>query len=120
VQLKDTLKEKTQRKCHQGFLFLHENARAYRTLVTQKKLAYLGFQRLDHPSYSPNLTHLFPGLNKRLKGRHFSSDGEVITAAETWLDGRPYEFLLSGLQKLQQLAKKWIELRGEYVEYIPR
>jgi hypothetical protein len=36
-----------------------------------------------------------------LKGRHFSSDAEVIAAAETWLDGQPSEFFfLSGLQKL--------------------
>ena len=39
---------------------------------------------------------------KQLKGRHFSSDGEVIAAAETWLDGQPSElFFLSALQKLE-------------------
>ena len=32
--------------------------------------------------------HLFLGLKKQLKGRHFSSDMEVIFAAETWLDGQ--------------------------------
>ena len=55
---------------------------------------------------------------KQLKGRHFSSDAEVIAAAETWLDGQPSEFFffLSGLQKLEKRAKKCIELRGEYVE----
>jgi len=36
-----------------------------------------------------------------LKGRHFSSDAEVIAAAETWLDGQPSEFCLSGLPMLQ-------------------
>jgi hypothetical protein len=41
---------------------------------------------------------------------------EVIAAAETWLDGQPFEFFLSGLQKLEQWAKKRIELHGEYVE----
>ena len=34
---------------------------------------------------------------KQLKGRHFSSDAEVIAAAETWLDEQHYEFLFSGL-----------------------
>ena len=29
---------------------------------------------------------------KQLKGRHFSSDAEVIAAAETWLDGQPSDF----------------------------
>ena len=41
---------------------------------------------------------------------------EVIAAAETWLDGQPTEFFLSGLQKLEQQVKKYIELRGEYVQ----
>ena len=31
----------------------------------------------------------------------FSSDAEVIAAAETWLDGQPSELFLSGLQKLE-------------------
>jgi histone-lysine N-methyltransferase SETMAR len=50
-------------------------------------MPYLGFQCLDHPPYSPDLApsdiHLFPGLKKQLKGLHFSSNAEVIAAAET-------------------------------------
>jgi len=95
VLLKDILKEKRRGKVTKGVLFLH-NAPAHQALATQKKLAYLGFQYLDHPPYSPDLApsnyHLFPGLKKQLKGRHFSSDAEVIAAVETWLDGRPSEF----------------------------
>ena len=53
VQLKDILKEKHRGKFTKGFLFLHDNAPAHQTLVTQKKLAYLGFRCLDHPPYSP-------------------------------------------------------------------
>jgi len=113
VQLKDILKEKHRRKVTKGVLFLQ-------ALATQKKLAYPGFQCLDHPPYSPDLAlsdyHLFPGLKKQLKGCHFSSDVEVTEAAETWLDGQPSEFFLSGSQKLVQRAKKCIELHGEYVE----
>jgi len=120
VQLKDIFKEKRHGKFTRVFLFLHDNAPAHRAIATQKKLANMGFQCLDHPHYSPDLApsdyHLFPGLKKQLKGRHFSSDAEVIDAAETSLDGQPSEFFLSGLQKLEQRTKKCIELRGEYVE----
>jgi histone-lysine N-methyltransferase SETMAR len=46
---------------------------AHRALATQKKPAYLGFQRLDHPPYSPDLAlsdyHQYPGLKKQLKGK---------------------------------------------------
>ena len=39
---------------------------------------------------------------KKLKRRHFSSDAEVIAAAETWLDGQLSDFFfLSVLQKLE-------------------
>ena len=77
---------------------MQDNAPAHRALATQKTLAYLGFQCLDHPLYSPDLApsdyHLFPGLKKKqLKGRHFSSDAEVVAVAETWLDGQTSELL---------------------------
>jgi len=108
------------REGHQGVLFLHDNAPAHRALATQKKLAYLGFQYLDHPLHSLDLApvdyYLFPGLKKQLKGSHFSFDVEVIAAMETWLDRQPSEFFLSGLRKLEQWAKTCTELRGEYVK----
>jgi len=47
----------------QQVLFLHDNAPANRVLATQKKLAYLGFQCIDHPPSSPDQApsdyHLF-------------------------------------------------------------
>jgi len=37
-----------------------------------------------------------------LKSRHFSSDAEVIAAAETWLDGQTSDFIFfSGLQNFE-------------------
>jgi len=97
VQLKDILKENRREKVTKGVLFLHDNAPAHRALATLKKLAYLGFQCLDHPPYSPDLAssdyHLFPGLKK--KGRHFSSD------AETWLDGQASDFFFEWLAKVR-------------------
>jgi len=120
VQLKDILNEKLRGKITKFVLFLHDNTPAHRALATQKKLAYLGFQYFDHPPYSPDLApsdyHLFPGLKKQLKGRHFSSDVDIIAAVESWLDRQHSDFLFSGLKNLEQLAKKCIELRGEYVE----
>ena len=42
-----------------------------------------------------------PDWKKQLKGRHFSSDAEVIAAAETWWTGNFLIFFLSSLQKLE-------------------
>jgi hypothetical protein len=41
-------------------------------------------------------------MKKQLKGRHISSDAEVIAATETCLDGKNLmNCFLSGLQKLE-------------------
>ena len=92
MQLKHILKETRRGKVTKVHLFLHDNAPPYRALATQKTLAYLGFQCLEHPPYPLDLVpsdyYLFLGLKKQLKVRHFSYDAEVIAAAETWLDGQ--------------------------------
>jgi histone-lysine N-methyltransferase SETMAR len=96
VQLKDILREKRRGKFTKGVMFLHKNSPPHRALTTQKKMAYLGFQCVDHPPYSPDLApsdyHLFPGLKKQFNGGHFSSDAEVIAAAESWLEGQISDF----------------------------
>jgi histone-lysine N-methyltransferase SETMAR len=91
VKIEDILKEKCRGEVTKGFLFLHDNGPAHRAVPTQKELAYLGFQCLDRPPYSPDLApsdyQLFPGLKKQLQVRHFSSDTEVIDAVEPgWTD----------------------------------
>ena len=118
VQLKDIFKENRRGKFAKGVLFLHDNAPAHRELAPQKKLSYLGFKRLDHPPYSPDLApsdhHLFLGLKKTIESSPFfvrrgghCCRGDVL--------GRTI-FFLSGLQKLEQRPKKGTELCGEYVE----
>jgi hypothetical protein len=96
VQLRDISKKKRRRNFTKWVLFLHDNTPAHRALATQKKLAYLDFQCLDHTPYSPDLApsdyHLFPGLKKTIKDRHFSYDADIIAAAETWLDGKVSDF----------------------------
>jgi len=120
VQLTDLLVEKRSGKVTKGVLFLHDNATSQRALATQKKLDYLSFQYLDHPPYSPDLApsdyHLFSGLKTIenslffvLRGSHCCL-GDLAGRTNFWI------FFLSGLQNLEQRAKKCIELRGEYVE----
>jgi hypothetical protein len=86
-------------KVTKGVLFLHDNAQALQAHAIRKKLAYLGFQCLDHPHYpldlAPSEYHLFPVLKKKLKIRHFSSDTEVIAAADNIL------IFLSGLAEVR-------------------
>ena len=106
VQVKDILKENCRGKVHQWVLALAWQCPGSPGTCNPKETG-LGFQCLDHPPCSLDLApsdyHLFPGLKKQLNGRHLSTDVEVIAAAETWLDGQPTEFFLSGLQKLEWL-----------------
>ena len=50
VQLKDILKDKLHGKVTKSVLFLQDSAPAHWALATQKTVAYLGFQCLDHPT----------------------------------------------------------------------
>jgi len=114
---------KTQREVHQGGLVLARQCPGSPGTCGLEETGLPGLPMSWSPilfsGSGPSDYHLFPGLKKQMKGRHFSSDTEVIAAAETWLDRQRSEVFLSGLQKLEQGAKKCIDLRGEYVEWIP-
>jgi len=120
LQLKVIFKEKRHGKVTKGVLFFHDNAPAHWALATQEKLVYLGFQYLDHPHYSQDLPpsdyHLFPGLKTIIESSPFFVQrgghcccGDLVGRTTFWI-------FLSGLQKLEQWAKKCTELRGEYAE----
>jgi len=120
VQLKDILKEKHHGKIIKGVLFLHDNATAHRTLAIQKKLAYLGFRHLDHPPYSliwprRTTTCSVDWKNNWKVATFRPTRRSLLPRRPGWTDN-VLIFFLSGLQKLEQRAKKCIELRGEYVE----
>jgi len=120
VQLKDILKEKRRGKFTKDVVILHDNDPAHRALTSPEETGLPGLPISWSPPYSPDLApsdyHLFSGLEKQLKCRHFSSDTEVIAAAETWLDGQYSDFFFEWLGKVRARAKKFIELRGEYIE----
>jgi len=54
---------------------VHDNVPDQLPHDTQKKVAYLGFQYLDQPPYSPDLApsdyHLLPGLKKTIESSPF-------------------------------------------------
>ena len=69
---------------------------AYGHLVSSKRMPYL---YVTHTRSGPccfyrgaDKSLARPDWKNQFKGRHFSSDAEVIAAAETWLDGQTSEF----------------------------
>ena len=99
-------------------LYPHDNASAKLPLATHKNLAYLCFQCLDHPPYSPDRARseyrLYPGPKNQLKFRHFSSEVGFIACRRLGWTGNITIFLIC-LQGIDQWTKKCIELRGSIV-----
>lgn len=79
-----------------------------------------GFELLEHPPYSPDLTpsdyRLFPKLEEHLRGRKFSSDNEVIEAADAWFAEVGQTFFQEAVEMLEDRWGKCIRLQGDYVE----
>ena len=75
---------------------------------------------LPHPAYSPDLApsdfFLFPNLKKDIRGFHFRSDEEVVTAVEEWVNGKDPDFFSSGMMALEHRWSKCITLEGNYIK----
>lgn len=115
-----SFKEKRTLPYRKKLLFHHDNAPAHSSHIATAKLVELGYELLPHPPYSPDLApcdfFLFPNLKKSLAGKKFSSNEEVITAAEAYFADLPGSYYKNGLMKLEDRWVKCIELKGDYVE----
>ena len=80
------------------------------------------YELIPHPAYSPDLApsdfFLFPNLKKDVRGLHFWSDEEVVTAVEEWVNEKDLDFFSSGLMALQHCWSKCIILESNYIEKI--
>ena len=96
VQLKDILKKKRRQEVSKGVLFLHDNASSHWALAPQKKLAYLGFQCLDHPPLfsgsGPVGLPPVPWTEKIIERSQFFVRRGGHCCGGDLLDGQPSEF----------------------------
>ena len=79
-----------------------------------------GYEVIPHPTYSPNLApsdfFLFPNLKTDIRGCHFRSDEEVVTAVEEWVNGKDPGFFSSGVMALKRRLSKCITVEGNYIK----
>ena len=72
------------------------------------------YELILHPAYLPDLApsdfFLFPNLKKDIRGPHFPSDEEVVTAVEEWVNRKDPDFFSSGLMELEHHWSKCITL----------
>lgn len=120
ARLHQALLSKRKGKLHKPILLLQDNAPAHRSQVATDAATQNRFQILPHPPYSPDLApsdyHLFRHMKKALRGKSFSSNQEVMTAAEEWCNSQPTDFFLTGIRALKDRYQKCIDVDGGYVE----
>ena len=115
-QLRTVICEKRRSKLTKGVLLQQDNARVPTCKVAMDAVERNGYELIPHPAYSPDLAPsdflLFPNLKKDIRGLHFRSDEEVVTAVEEWANGKDPDFFSSGLMALEHRWSKCITLEG--------
>lgn len=110
------LAQKRPHRQHQ--IFLQDNARPHTARLTQRKLAQLGWEVLDHPPYSPDLApsdyKAFRSLQNWLNGKEFATEEELRQSVQEWMDSRPAGFWVMGFVDLPERWRKVIEYEGDY------
>lgn len=100
-------------------LFHDDNARPHRAKDTKKKVEELGWERMDHPPYSPDIApsdyHLFRSMQIDLADVRFRNADEVREWIDDWLAKKDEEYFYRGIHKL---PRKWEEIIANYGEYI--
>ena len=97
-----------------------DNARVHTCKVAMDAVERNGYELIPHPAYSPDLApsdfFLIPNSKKNIRGLHFRSDEEVVTAVEEWVNGKDPDFFSSGLMAVEHHWSKCITLEGIYIE----
>ena len=79
-----------------------------------------GYELIPHPAYVPVLApsdfFLFPNLKKDIRGCHFQSDEDVMTAVEESVSGKDPDIFSSGLMALEHSWSYCITREGNYIE----
>ena len=98
-QLRTTICEKRRGKLSKAVLLQQDNARVHIRKVAMDAVERNGYELIPHPAYLPDLApsdfFLFPNLKKDIRGLHFRSDEEVVTAVEEWVNGKDHDFFSS-------------------------
>ena len=112
--------EKRRGKRPKGILLQQDNARVHTSKIAMDAVERNGCEIIPQPAYSPDLVptdyFLFPSLKKDIRGRHFWSNEEVVSAVEECVRDNDPGFFSSGLMALEHRWSKCIILEGNYIE----
>jgi histone-lysine N-methyltransferase SETMAR len=112
--------EKRRGKLSRGILLLQDNAPCHTAKVSKQAVVDAGFEKIEHPPYSPDLApsdyYLFPSLKKELCGKKFWSEEEMMSAVNDHFAAKSSDYFLTGLQLLYSRSEKCIAVSGDYIE----
>ena len=84
--MRSAIHEKRRGKLSKGVLLQQDNARVHTCKVAMDAVERKGYELIPHPACSLDLApsdfFLFPNMKKDIRGLHFQSDEEVVTAVE--------------------------------------
>ena len=119
-QLRTAIREKRRGKLSKGVLLQLDNERVHTCKVAMDVVKRNEYELIPHPAYSPDLApsdfFLFPNLKTDIRGLHFRSDEEVVTAVEEWVNAKDPDIFSSGLMALEHRWSKCTTLEGNYIE----
>lgn len=104
----------------ENLIFHQDNAPAHRAVETIRTIDFLGYERLPHAPYSPDLApckfSIFPRLKADLRGRRFESNEELRFAVRSAVRGYSTEFYRKTFDSWVYRHSKCLEHSGEYFE----
>lgn len=119
-KLRPAIRKKRPDLLERGVILLHDNARPHVAGVVSSLLASYGWETLDHPPYSPDLSpcdfFLFGKLKAKLRGRRFGTEEAINAATKQALTELAMEGFRDGIFGLQQQWEKCVRTEGRYLE----
>lgn len=101
-------------------ILLHDNAKPHAARRTQAKLREMGWEWLEHPPYSPDLSpsdyHLFKSLEHHLRNRRFANIEAVRTSLTDFFEFKDDQFWNRGIDLLPERWQKVIDSGGAYFD----
>ena len=104
------------------FILHQDNAPPHTAASSQLEIDVLGFQRLSHPPYSPDLApmdyRVFPEIKSELRGLRFDSAQDLVTEIMKIVSSFDKQFYIDTYDKWISRHRKCICTGGDYVEKV--
>lgn len=104
----------------ENLIFHQDNAPAHRSEDTLMTIDFLGYERLRHAPYSPDLAPMdfaiFPRLKSELRGQSFDTADEIRFAVRSAMRKIPKEWYRSVFYKWVDRHEKCVQYKGQYFE----